>query len=464
MPSAIMYIPPTDRTRDDLGGREEREQRQRLFSRNRKQYSGEHSEWLIQPEEDDINDNITINVTKQAIDRTESFLFPDLPLFQLDTNKSTPDEEWLNAVFRFNGGAYWLSILAQNGSLSGHNYVKVIPPKNAGDYPRLVAMNPAIPITFWRADDPDDILWYELFWTVGKSDLLQDYVRLENDTWVIREYTRTTGTAAWTAKPEQVWASKYPPILAAPHLPNPNMYYGQPEVTEHSIALNDAINRVASDIGKILRYHASPRTIAIGITQDKIQPGAIDSLWTVDDKDVEIKNLEMQSDLSSSMNFLTFLNDMYLAQARVVIMRGTVKDFQRVTNTGIRAVFLDMIAKNELLRWSYGILLQRICQTLLYINGRPTDVLPTITWADPLPTDELETVNRMAIEQGQGWLNPIDGAKMRGYEWITNVDNWKEAGKEDFIKKLILKEGQPQGKGGQATRLGKTSNNNSVAP
>lgn len=463
MPSALIYLEPTNTKRGELGGDDERTNRDREYQRSMKYYAGDHPEWLIQPDEDDINDNITINVTKQGVDRTLSFLFPDLPLFQLDEDKETPQEEWLNSVFRYNGGAYWLSILAQNGSLAGHNYVKVIPPKSNAEYPRLIAMNPCVPITYWKADDPDQIVWYELKWKVGKDEMLQDYVHNEDDTWTVYEYTRGSGTQAWSTAEKSEWASPYPPILSAPHLPNPNEHYGLAEITQNSIDLNDAINRVASDIGKILRYHASPRTIAIGITQDKIKPGAIDSLWTIDDKDAKIMNLEMQSDLASSMSFLTFLNDMFLAQARVVIMRGTVKDFQRVTNTGIRAVFLDMIAKNELLRWSYGILLQKICQTLLFIHGTPSNTMPTVTWVDPLPTDELEQVNRMQIEQANGWLDPETATKMRGREWGTTVSRFLTASKYDFVKKLVFKEGK-EGQAGAGTRAAKTNNNSSVAP
>lgn len=442
MPAAINYLQPNDRARETLGGDTERKERTRLYERNLNYNEGKQRKWLIQEADDPVDDNITINVTKQTVDRTLSFLFPDMPILQLDPNGTSPTEIWLNAAFRYNGGAFFLSSLGHKGALSGHNYVKVLPPVDGSEFPRMVSMNPVVPITFWRADDPGIIVWHELRWTVGKQEMLQDYINM-SDHWIISQWQRATGRGAWSRMREDiVWDNTIPPIIAWPHMPDPDSYYGKGEISDNSIMLNDSINRVASDIGKILRYHASPRTIAIGVTSAEIKQSGISKLWTIQNENAKVINLEMQSDLASSTAFLQFLNDMFLAQARVVIMRGTVKDFQRVTNTGIRAVFLDMIAKNELLRWTYGTGLQNIAQAVLVLGNKTVGQKPTITWTDPLPSDELEEVNKLDIEQRNGWISPESASKLLGHEWETETLNWTGAMKLEFIQKLLFSKSQ----------------------
>lgn len=464
MPGAIQYFPPNDRrNRVELGGDDERGARNRIYEKNLKQYNGDHRKYLYNDPDDPVDDNVIVNVTKQAVDRVISFLFPALPIFQLNPDQETPDETWLNDSWKVNGGAYTLGIIGQNGAISGHNYVKVIADT---PYPRMIPLNPMVPITFWKSDDFGTVLWHELRWSVGRQEMLQDYVNNQDGTWTIYEYVKVKTRVTWNPVGETQWEYDVPPIIAWPHLPNAQGYYGIPEITPNTIALNNSINRTASDISKILRYHASPRTIVIGATLGQIQPAGINGVWVIDDKDAKVENLEMRSDLTSSLNYLTFLNEAYLSVSRVVIMKGTVKDFQRVTNTGIRAVFLDMIAKNQTLRWTYGIGLQKISLAMMYLGKKTTAKVPEVTWTDPLPADPLENVNSLAIQQANGWIDPETASKSLGYEWETVVSNWKLASNYTFVKQLILKTPPVPPPGSPAAaqsgnRLAKTSNSNS---
>lgn len=441
MPAAIRYIEPNEMDRKTLGGKAERDQRSTEYHSNLNYFGGKQPKYLIQDEDDPVDDNITINVTAQGIDRTISFLFPDTPVLQLDPNQETPDEEWLNDTFAINGGAYFFDIVAQNGVLAGHCYVKVLPPVAPSIYPKLVALNPIVPITYWKADDPSVVLWHELSWTIGNDQLMQDVIN-RGTFWEIVDYSKKVVANDWTEISRVKWDSYVAPIINWPHLPRPNFFYGQGEITKNSKDLNNAINRVASDVGKILRYHASPKTVIIGAEPTPAQAAGAENMFVINDPNAKVMNLEMKSDLTASITFLQYLNDAFLTLSRVVVMRGTVKDFQRVTNTGVRAVFMDMIAKNKLLRWSYGIGIQQMAQVILFLGGRQYDKFPAITWTDPLPTDMTEVVGQYQIEQANGWVDPKTISQKLGWEWGSVTDNWKQVMKLPFME-LVLGSNKP---------------------
>ncbi len=452
MPATDIYLAPNERAREELGGDRERKDRDKIYKDNFKYYSGDQEEWLIQDDDDPVNDNVTINVTKQSIDRTLSFLFPDLPVFQLDANADTANEEWLNNVWLMNGGAYLLSTLAQYGALSGHCYARVMQAA-IGDVPRIVPINPCVPVTYWKADDFQTVVWHEFKYSAGKTETIIDFVNNGNN-WTIYRYTKDIGGQTYILDNTEQWGYRVSPVIDWQHLPEPGKYYGRPEITANTKQLNDYINRVASDIGKILRYHASPKTVATG-TDNIAAADGIEGMYLVPDPAAKVYNVEMQSDLSSSMSFLNYLNDAYLTLARVVVMKGTVKDFQRVTNTGIRAVFLDMIAKNQTLRWTYGTGMQKLSQAILFRGNKAVVNTPSVVWTDPLPTDQLELVNQLAIEQGNGWNDPESISKQLGNEWGVVAKNW--ANLPEPIKTLILGNANNPN-GGVATRAAKQGN------
>lgn len=460
MPAAMRYVTPDDPSRFSLGNTlnnatEERRLLTESFTKAEKYYEG------IQPkplavDEDGIDDNVIINITKQAVDRTLSFLFPSP--FRLVTDparENTPEEALLNDTLDANGGPMFWDGVAYNGALAGHNFVRVLPvdPDNEKnpEFPRLLNYAPGSVIAYWKADDKDKVLWYEVKWSALGDNYLQDIRRSDDgNSWLIDTYIQRKGTGRFELTGDQeVWPYRLSPIVDWPHIPMTNKYYGKSEVTIDQTQLNDSINRTASDISRILRFHAFPKTIGIGLNAEDIQQTAIDGFWTTENPEANIFNLEMRSDLASSMTMLQYLSDAHLAQARVVIMRGTVKDFQRVTNTGIRAVFLDMIAKNQLLRASYGEAIQRIAQRILLLGGYQP-IRPDVMWPDPLPTDDTEAINTLAIERNLNIVSHETASKKRGYDWEEEKSQLEEEMNLEFLKPAVPPAGGGGGKDGSA--------------
>lgn len=408
MPAITHYNPddPAARVRAD----EELATRRARIARLRAYYEGEHP-----PQLTDMRDNVVLNLCKQVVDETVAFLIPAMPRFELDDDPATNSqrEAWLNRMWEHNGGAMLVHHLALNGALSGHVFARIIADT---PYPRLLALNPANVLVWWGADDYQTIHAYEIRWEDAHMRYRQD-IYTEGGAWHMGDYIQPQPKAgrkagAW----EQVAhiTLPYMPVISWGHLPNPHAHYGRDELGA-LVGLNGHINKVASDIKSILRYHAYPTTVGTGFSAKDVQETRIDGFLTIPDKEARVFNVEMQSDLASSLALLDRLEAHLLGVARVVLARGDVGAFRGMTNLAVRTAYLPMLMKNEQLRRAYGWGLRHISQTVLthfcpYPAHADADI--RLYWSDPLPTTRADEVD-VVLREYQAGLIDIDTAKRR---------------------------------------------------
>lgn len=473
MPAVMEYLPPNVRKSNAYAtaAHNEREKRRKQYNTAYKYYIGEQDQQLDEIE-NEPNDNTVINVTKTIIDREVSFIFADMPSFKLDLDEAdnSPLEKWLDDVFYENGGLSFLNILALQGALSGHTFARVLQKTDQYDYPRVVPVDPNTISVYWKADDPQTVIFYTIEWTIGGNEYALDfvnnaYIRREAkdefkklhelaligshivdvvvgspllsepsmvSDWSIIQYSSISNIPSNFKVDEfEAWASELSPIVDVPHIPNPRSYYGWSSAEPDSKKSQDSINLVMSEIMRIIRYHASPRTIASGADADDIVPTSVRHMWAVP-SDVKIENLEMQSDLAASHTTLQFMYDQMLAQQRVVLLRGEVKDFQRVTNTGVSTVFMDMLAKNKVLRHQYSRLLQGIASRLAVVGGKGA-LKPRIAFVNPLPLDRSEDVATNALEVKTGFKSRQEVIVEDGRNPDTVFTQLDEEQERDFM-------------------------------
>jgi hypothetical protein len=444
MPAALQYYPPTEEGRKNLqqAVQLERQRRESRYKTALKYYMGEQPDQLT-VEEDEPDHNTMINMVRMAADRTVSFVFPDIPKVKIDPKaiELTEDEKWIKAFLEANGGLPFLAKWALRGFLAGHTFLRV---KDAKPYPKLLLLDPLAVSVFWRADDVSDVFWYENRYWVGNQLVIQDYVRtdepdaLGQNTWRIYTYQskenprlaqyteqrpsnqRTYDTnfsaldsynnfngEAWDvvgSKSGAVHGSSIPPIIDAGHLPHPDDYYGLGEGYDNT-RLQDDINRLASEINRIITLNSDPTDVITGADVDDVVPvdGVGSNVMTIANTAAKVARLEMKSDLSPINEMLQKRVETFLALSRVVLLKGEAKDLQRVTNASVRTLFLDALAKNKLLQASYGSALVSACRLALEMSKKVIlDENPYIEFGSPLPVDETEIANVNAIQVNMG--------------------------------------------------------------
>ncbi|MFQ5433980.1 MAG: phage portal protein, partial [Anaerolineae bacterium] len=368
MPAIDSYPQTFDEV--DEANREERRKRSEYITATWQYYRGEHRKPLTvktgQPD-----DNVILNLSKKLVDTAVAMLFGREVKFELDQTGETEAEQYLNGVWQANRKRLLLNDIALNGYVTGHPVVRLAPqPEGA---PRVINLNPDSLSVFWRADDIATVLFYSLRWS---DDRRQDIVR-EDEGWRILDLERERGRD-WTVANRQMWEYPWPPILDWKNLPNPNMYYGLSDL-EHA-DLNDAINFVASNILRILRYHAHPKTIGTGARATDLQETAVDSFWTFPNPEAKIFNLEMQSDLGSSLEYLKLMRTAFFSLGAGVDMSHIMSSLREVTNFSIKVLYKDAVDRLKLKRALYGEALVELNRRILELGGFQHNDKELKTW------------------------------------------------------------------------------------
>lgn len=421
MPPASEYVTDPNsqefKKQRDIAADELRK-RAELFNRNWKYYNGEHKKWL-KVTADGISDNVILNLCKQAVDRKVSFLFPEMPQIILNED-GTQDatEQQLADDWTANGGAALLAEMATTGSIMGHVVARV-----TTDF-KIINLLPTNVIIWWNADNFREVLWYEIQWTANGDEWRQDVVP-DGATWLLRTFVKRG--SGWQLSMDEVWPYELSPLVSWPHKRNPKQHYGDDEFG-HAV-LNDMVNLTASNVAKILRFHAHPLTV----TDDKslgkdsfIESGPSKLLKVGDGK--RVWNVEMQSDLTSSMNFLNLLVGMFNEQSKVVTLPADLRVFSNVTNFGIRAAFLPMSDDNERMQRSYGWGIAEISKRLLMLRGVALDREPMIRWSEALPVNQAEATNTLVTQYNAGFTSRKQASESLGYNWNqVQADNSEDA-------------------------------------
>lgn len=444
MPAAFEY-PIKPEGVDELV-ESERKQRQGEIQKLWKYYKGDHVKPL-KVKYGQSDDNIIINVSKILIDRGISMLFGRGVEFQLDGDESnrSESEQYLDLAWR--GGKQQtnsqqllkLNDIALNGYVTGNPTVRI----QEGEVPRIINLDPAIVSVFWRMDDLDDILWYSLYWT---DNTRQDIVKVMQETtgdiqWLIRDLIRKderNKSGNWQLQNEEIWEHSWSPIYTWKNLPNPNEFYGISDI-EHA-ELNDRINLVASNTNRILKVHAHPKTIVLGADTPDIVTDEIGGLFTINKPANEVKvfNLEMQSDLASSMKHLNDLRTTFFDLGANVDMT-TIKDkLGQLTNFGLRVLFKDALDRLILKRALYGEGLVEINRRLLDLGGFGDDLETILHWPNALPMNEKEEVEIGERKRDLGIISKETLARELGIDWESESELLAAEGTSGDIGTMIL--------------------------
>lgn len=428
MPAAMEY-PAKPEDVDALSEKERRE-RTEYIQATWEYYRGDHKKPLkVRANQPD--DNIILNVSKILIERGISMLFGRGVEFQVgergENGEPSSEETYLDLVW--NGGRsesnlkqLQLNDISLNGYVTGLPAVRIREPMTDDQLPRIINLDPAMLIPFWRPDDIDEVVWYTIYWSDSNR---QDIVRLANEGeetggWLIRDLETKHSNSEetrWRLVNEALWPRPWPPIMTWKNLPNPNEFYAPSEI-DHA-DLNDKINFIASNINRILQKFAHPRTVGLGFTVSDVLADEVGGLLTINKPpdQVSIDNLEMQSDLQSSMVYLESLRAMFFSLGASVDLTTIRDKIGQITNFGLRLLFKDALDRLVIKRALYGEAIVEINRRILELGGFGDSLETKLHWPDPLPMNTLEEIEAVERKTALGLLSKETGAKQLGVDF-----------------------------------------------
>jgi hypothetical protein len=396
------------------------------------------------------DDAIIVNFIGLQVDRSVANLFGKEPDFDLPGESDAPAQQYIDEVWRANRKMNLLKQLAVYGAEAGTCYVKILPDgamaKDGKLIPRLVALDPATVQMDTLPEDVETVIRYTIAYTIkdaitGKDKAIKQVFEhdIESGYWTITNSESVNG-GKWYITGEVAWEYDFAPIVHWQNLPEPGAVYGRPDITADLIDLQDKINFVSSNTAKIIKYHAYPKTWARGFTNTSHVQWGVDDMVTTDNATALIQNLEMQSDLSSSLNFIRYLRQAMFDVARSVDLDSLTDKLGSLTNFGLRVLYQDALSKLEEKRGHYGEGIIEINHRLLELAGAPDTDGGEVVWPDLLPENDAEVAQAIRTDLELGLVSKQTASGIRGYNWEDEEERMAgEAASADNLGAALLR-------------------------
>lgn len=213
------------------------------------------------------------------------------------------------------------------------------------------------------------------------------------------------------------------------------------------ILIQKEFNERVSDFSEILAYHAAPVTVIKGARIQQMEKGAR-KIWGGLPKDSTVENLNLDADLSSSLEFLKLLKTQIHETGSVP--EEVLSNLEAISNTSGAALHLQyqpVVDRTQRKQTCYGTGLMTINRLIMRFYEAtkvlefPKDIPPalkyktTIQWGDPLPHDRSIDLADISTEIGLG-IESKRGALVRlGDE---NPDSKLEEIKQEMMEQAEM--------------------------
>ena len=387
------------------------------------------------------DDNVFLNFIGLAVDRSVSRMFRGGVDFVLPEGAET-QQEYIDTVWDLNKKEIILYQVGLHGAVYGTTYFKVQPdgvedPYTEKYYPRLIALDPEIVRIKADPQDMNKVLLYQIRYTIGRTSYCEvtrridveytfdqntgeaipaqkaaqayDGTQAETDQtviWIVDEWEQSATYGNQMTKTNEIpWEFSFPPIIHWKNLPSLKSCYGDSDIDD-SINVQDRENFTVSNIGKIIKHHASPKTIGTGFQVKDMQAldNSPESFHTISNPDAKVFNLEMQSDLVSSRAHAMDLRQAIFDVSREIDISSIADKIGSLTNFGLRVLYGDAIDKNDTKRQLYGDALKELNRRLLVLGGFEKEASNpgSVQWGDAIPVNMTEeiTTDKQALELG----------------------------------------------------------------
>jgi hypothetical protein len=425
-----------DKTLNPLLGAVMAEESERLlgYAERWRYYSGDQPDQL-ETIKGKNNDNLVENLCRVIVDRAVDFLVGKgvKIVVRGDEGKT----KWLADWWVETRGDALLRTLGKDGAVCGHYYMKLMPAsESGGEFPRVLALDPAEMTVIWDQEDIGKQLEYVLSYLVVQGGQIlvkrQRHTLLGDGTWQIQDSVIIdpgTGTSLspmvlfslnekWVVQRTVHWPHPWPAIVDGKNLDEPHEYYGAPDLTDDLMRLQDAINRNDSNIQRIIRFHAHPVTVLQGtrLRDAKLGPDKIIEIG----QESKVYNVEMLSDLTSSSNFGKALTRAFWKAGRGTDPQAVEElSGDRVTNFRVEMLMHAALVKNDEKREQLGAALRALALRAMALGGQGAVRLRDIEieWPDPLPVNETEERGLLVQDRAMGIVSKETVAEKVGYDW-----------------------------------------------
>lgn len=354
------------------------------------------------------DDNIRLNFSRLIVNKSVSFLFGTDLCFEVDPTEKeahektgepaprSPEQKWLDGCWKANRKMTTLHRLGLNGGVTGDVFLKLkaANPARGRRFPRIVVLDPQNVQVRCRADDWEEVDSYLIQWhgvdptaNPPVAVAFRQTIARDGAVWAITDEISRGGRGGWQTLQTERWPYPWAPVLHCQNLVSPNEYYGLADLEPDVLEANHTINFVESNLNRIIRIHAHPKTWGKGFQAGQMSIG-VDEMIVLPSEDGELRNLEMLGDLSSSLAHLAQLKDAYHEITRIpAVATGKVENLGQLSGLALRILYGPLVELTETKRLTYGELLDEANGRLLEMGGFGTEHEVAAHWPPVTPTD-----------------------------------------------------------------------------
>lgn len=363
----------------------------------------------------DPDDNVRLNFNRLLVDKGASFLFGQQVKLGFEEDRH---QEAVRDFLRVSGGGPALRKWAKNGAVTGHAFLKLM----GGPEPRMIVLDPSNCEPEFDDEDIDKLIRFTISWNVYDRGTEQMTVRRQRieplgTRWEIIDEVSDESGDHWRELSRETWPFEWMPIFHCQNLEAPNQFWGQADLEPDVLDLVETLEKIASDIKRIVRLHGHPWPYVTGATASDIEEvdRSIDSLFAIDGDGVTVGQLEMKAALEGPLSFWKQMKSALHELTRFPeVAAGKVEQIGNLSGLALKVLYGPLVEKTDEKRDTYGATLIEICSRALELKGLGKDLRPSISWPEIVPDsplDEamfLETAQRMEVVSKQTIAERLD--------------------------------------------------------
>lgn len=346
------------------------------------------------------DDNVTLNYGRLIVNTGVGYLFGRDLRFEVLSDAAA--DAWLADCWRANRQMTTLTRLGINGGVAGHAVLQV---RDGQPFPRIMIVDPMHLSVETDPEDFERVIAYRLQWNTvqqGRAAVRRRRVVRSEGSWEIVDEVSRGDSPIWEEISREEWPHEWAPIFHCQNLPSPNTFWGMSDLEEDVIDVNESINFVLSSIARILRIHAHPRTWGRGFSAESLRT-AVDEITVLPGQNAELRNLEMQSDLASSIELYKRLTEALHKMTQIPeVAAGKLDSVGQLSGLALQILYRPLTDLTEMKRSLYGEMLQDLNRRLLELGGRGPDHEAAIHWQDMLPRDPRAEAETALLQEQLG--------------------------------------------------------------
>ena len=412
---------------------------------------------IVKPNQ--FDDNIVLNFAGLIANRvTSQVIGGGVKLDFEGDGEPTENEKWITACLDANKQEILFHRAVLAATEAGTGYFDLsggsVFDSNGVEYPRITLLDPAFVTMESLPEDFEMVIKYTVQYKFtdfdGKERARKREV-IKNVDGAGWEIVDSIASDAWGARWEVVdrtpWKFDFAPIIHWQNLPTIDSTYGEPDINDDLIRLQDRVNFVASNLSKIIRIYAHPKMYAVNATFEKLDIGP-DQIIKLAGDNADLRQLEQLGDLAGSMEYLRVLRQAMFDRARVVDIDSMQDKLGALTNFGLKVLYQDNLNLVATKRELFGDALEELIIRLQEISGK-TAIPAVCVWPDFLPENDAEVSAAYAGDLNMGIVSKETISGLRGYDWEQEQERIaNDAAQTDNVGAAILRNFENGGFGG----------------